>query len=155
MSSAETSIKGQSLALDIVGVWSLLSREDHTSDGRLLVDPALGENPLGILTYAPSHFAAQFMKRDRSDADGTATSQQGQNNTGAVGGYDAYFGTYRINEENGEVVHRLDGALTADNIGLEVTRNLQVKDDQLVIQLDTTSTQGEPVSRTLTWQRVG
>jgi hypothetical protein len=40
-----------------------------------------------------SHFAAQFMKRDRSDNPANEIFYSGQNNTSAVGGYDAYLGT--------------------------------------------------------------
>jgi hypothetical protein len=155
MESPKDSKPGRELALDIVGVWWLLSREDFAADGSGRIDLTLGADPLGILTYAPSHFAAQFMKRDRSNETGIETSVSGQNNTGAIGGYDAYFGTYEVDEFTGDVVHRLEGALTVDNVGIEVSRNVQVKDDRLVIQLDTTTTAGEPVTRTLTWQRIG
>jgi lipocalin-like protein len=155
MGTANMSGKGTELTTAIIGVWSLLSREDHTDDGRRVVDPSLGMNPLGILTYAPKHFAAQFMKRDRSGAENSSPDLQGENNTGAIGGYDAYFGTYRVFEETGEVLHHLQGALTVDNVGLEVSRKLEVIGDQLTIQLDTTSAKGIPISRVLTWQRVG
>jgi hypothetical protein len=30
-----------------------------------LIDSALGEDPLGVLCFAPGYFAAQFMKGDR------------------------------------------------------------------------------------------
>ena len=155
MVSAKTPENERDLATAIIGVWSLLSREDYTRDGRHVVDPALGKDPIGILTYAPSHFAAQFMKRERASEGGSEAGVQGQNNTSAVGGYDAFFGTYQVIKESGEVLHHLKGALTADNVGLEVSRKLQVVEDQLVIQLDTTSADGEPVLRTLKWLRVG
>lgn len=155
MSTAKVSDNEADLRTALIGVWSLLSREDHTSDGIRVIDPALGKDPLGILTYAPGHFAAQFMKRDRSGTENIATSPQGKNNTGAVDGYDAYFGTYQVFEDSGEVMHRLQGALTADNIGLEVARKLEVIGDQLTIQLDTTTGEGTPISRVLTWRRIG
>lgn len=155
MVSEKISENKRDLATAIIGVWSLLSREDYSRDGRRVVDPALGEDPIGILTYAPNHFAAQFMKRDRTSEGGSESGVQGQNNTSAVGGYDAYFGTYQVIEESGEVLHHLKGALTADNVGLKVSRSLQVIGDRLVIQLDTTSADGEPASRTLKWQRIG
>ena len=145
----------QELASNILGVWWLLSREDFTEDGRRVVDPTLGESPLGILTYAPDHFAAQFMKRDRSGTEFEMPGARGQNNTGAIGGYDAYFGTYKVDQETGDVLHRLEGALTRDNVGLEVLRKLSVEGDRLVIRLETTTTEGEPISRTLVWRRVG
>jgi len=75
-------------------------------------------------------------------------------NTGAVGGYDAYFGTYSVDDDTGEVLHRLEGALTAENVGVEVSRTLTVTGTNLVIQLETTTLDGEPVTRTLTWERV-
>jgi hypothetical protein len=155
MESSKNSKPSQSLAHELIGVWWLLSREDLAADGSRRIDPTLGANPLGILTFAPGRFAAQFMKRDRSDDTGVGSSARGQNNTGAIGGYDAYFGTYEVTASDGEVLHRLEGALSADNIGIEVSRKMQVDGDRLEIQLDTTTPDGEPVARTLTWQRIG
>ena len=106
-------------------------------------------------TYAPGHFAAQFMKRDRSNASVTATAATGANNTGAVGGYDAYFGTYAVDPGTGQVAHTLLGALTPGNVGMTVSRTLTVDGDRLEIRLDTTTPEGEPVTRTLVWKRIG
>ena len=53
---------------DFDGVWSPLSREDKAMDGSLRLDPTLGPDALGILTYANGRFAAQIMKRDRKSA---------------------------------------------------------------------------------------
>jgi len=139
---------------DFVGVWWLLSREDRARDGSVRIDPTLGPDAKGILTYANGRFAAQFMKRDRTTPTGAATVSSGQNNTVAVGGYDAYFGTYSVDRSTGEVLHRLEGALTPENVGIEVSRTLAVDGDTLVIQLQTTTLEGEPVTRTLTWERV-
>ena len=139
---------------DFVGVWWLLSREDRAKDGSIRIDPTLGPDAKGILTYANGRFAAQFMKRDRSEVMDADDLSSGHNNTGAIGGYDAYFGTYAIDAESGDVLHRLEGALTPENIGIEVLRTLTVNGNTLVIQLETTTPKGEPVTRTLTWERV-
>jgi hypothetical protein len=48
------------------------------------------------------------MKRDRTAAPTTGATA---NNTGAVAGYDAYFGTFAVRED-GLVEHRLLAALT-------------------------------------------
>lgn len=138
----------------MVGTWRLVSRIDRAADGTIRTDPALGSDPLGMLTYARDRFAAQFMKRDRSTTSGQHAAGSGKNNTSAVGGYDAYFGTYRVGE-NGLVVHRLEAALTPGNVGLEVARSLAVEDDALTIVLETATEQGEPVTRTLSWERIG
>ena len=49
----------------IVGIWELKSREDVDEAGATHSDPLLGRQALGILCFAPRHFSAQFMKRDR------------------------------------------------------------------------------------------
>jgi hypothetical protein len=136
------------------GVWGLLSREDYTQDGERRIDPVMGADPIGILAYAKDHFSAQFMKRERSSDAAPARVHSGQNNTVASGGYDAYFGTYKVNEQTGKVAHTLLGSVTPANVGITVSRDLRADDDQLIIQLETTTPDGEPITRTLTWKRI-
>ena len=148
-----------SLAIDVLeskiqGTWWLLSREDHTKDGQRRIDPILGSDPIAILVYANNYFAAQFMKKDRSADAINQTSAAGQNNTAAIGGYDAYFGTYQIDEKTNQVAHTLVGSINPSNIGMTVYRDLKIEDDKLIIKLDTTTYEGEPVVRTLTWKRI-
>ena len=57
------------LASRILGTWMLKSREDVDAGGQIVIDPFLGRDPIGILCFGPTHFAAQFMKRDRSDEE--------------------------------------------------------------------------------------
>src|SRR5215471_15391347 len=109
----------------IQGTWWLLSREDYTKDGQRRIDPVLGSDPIAILVYANNHFAAQFMKKDRSADALIQPTGAGQNNTAAIGGYDAYFGTYQIDEKTNRVAHTLVGSINPANIGLTVYRNLQ------------------------------
>lgn len=70
-------------------------------------------------------------------------------------GYDAYFGTYEIDDTAGTVTQRLLGALSAENVRMVLTRGMQAKDDRLTIRLRTTAAIGEPVTRTLVWKRIG
>jgi hypothetical protein len=142
------------LARDILGTWRLESRVDVNATGERRLDPGLGADPLGLLVYdAGGNFAAQFMRRDRSDPASPATAG-GANNTSAVGGYDAYFGTYEVDEANGTVTQTLLAALSPDNVGMVVTRRLEVDGDRLAIVLPTTRADGEQITRTLTWTRV-
>ncbi len=94
------------------------------------------------------------MKRDRSVpvADAPAAAL---NNSRAQGGYDAYFGTYSVDDAQGTVTQRLLGALSRENVGQVLTRAMTVQGDTLTIRLRTASAQGEPVTRTLQWRRVG
>jgi len=143
------------LSITLLGTWKLVSRIDVTQDGRRCIDPSLGEDPIAILYYDRSgNFAAQFMKRDRSGQVVDATSS-GQNNSRAQGGYDAYFGSYSIDDALGTVTQRLFGSLSNENVGMVLTRGMTVEGDKLTIQLQTTSALSEPVTRTLIWERVG
>jgi hypothetical protein len=143
------------LSAALPGTWELVSRVDVTDSGERRLDPSLGDDPIGILIYdRAGHFAAQFMKRDRSTPIVDARSGA-PNNSRAQGGYDAYFGTYTVDDKQGTVTQRLVGALSQENVGHVLTRAMTVDGNTLVIRLQTTSIQGEPVTRTLKWKRVG
>ena len=156
-----SSSPSEPLSKTLVGTWELLSRVDRTAAGERRVEPRLGEDPVALLYYDQSgHFAAQFMKRDRTAADPAAPEPAAAggnagalNNSRAQGGYDAYFGTYTVDDRGGTVTQRLLGALSAENVGLVLTRSMIVEGDTLTIALDTTAADGEPVTRTLAWRR--
>ena len=145
---------GYALASQLIGTWRLVSREDRTAAGERRIDPGLGADPVAILVYdVAGNFAAQFMKRDRSGADVAVAARAGVNNSAAVGGYDAYFGRYTVDEASSSVTQTLDGALSPGDVGKVVTREMHVDRDTLTIELATTSGDGEPVTRTLIWNR--
>jgi len=149
------------LAQAMVGIWRLQSREDYDGSGRRVIDPILGADPLGILSFSPTHFAAQFMRRDRG-AEGAGSGPAvaappavpASNNSVASNGYDAYFGTYEMDASAGLVTIRLEGAITPSNIGHTMTRELRVAGNRLFIRLDTNTPDGVPITRTLTFERV-
>lgn len=144
------------LSAALPGTWELLSRTDVNDAGEPRSEPSLGSDPIALLFYDRSgHFAAQFMKRDRTATAVVEAPTAGSNNTRAQGGYDAYFGTYAIDDAAGTVTQRLVGALSAESVGLEITREMKVDGDHLIISLRTTSITGEQVTRTLAWKRVG
>jgi lipocalin-like protein len=140
----------------LVGTWKLLSREDMTSDGERRSEPILGSDPIAYLMYdAAGNFAVQFMRRNRGSKEGDAEQLPlgVANNSGAVNGYDAYFGRYNV-AADGMVTQELVGALSPADVGKVVTRQCRVEDGKLVIELATMNG-GERVTRTLRWERVG
>jgi len=144
------------LSESLIGTWELVLREDHTASGERRIDPSLGDNPIALLVYdRTGHFAAQFMKRDRSAEPEAIAIIAAPNNTGARGGYDAYFGEYTVDDARGTVTQRLVGALSKENVGHVLTRGMIVKGDELTIRVDTATASGEPIIRTLKWRRVG
>ena len=143
------------LAHDLLGTWRLLSRIDRDASGEPVDEPTLGSDPVALLFFdGAGNFAAQFMKRDRSPAV-DAPAFTGKNNTAAIGGYDAYFGTYEADETSGDVRTRLVGALSTGHVGVAMTRNMRMEDGKLVIRLTTTTADDTSVHRTLTWERAG
>src|SRR5665213_1325985 len=116
----------KTLASQLIGTWQLLSREDRTAAGERRIDPGLGGDPVALLVYdAAGNFAAQFMKRDRSSDAVAVTGRAGVNNSSAVNGYDAYFGSYTVDEASGSVTQVLHGALSRGDVGKVVTREMQ------------------------------
>lgn len=158
-----------SLSTELPGTWRLESRIDVTKDGGRRPEPLLGEDPIAIVFFDRNgNFAAQFMKRDRSAlampaapaaggaaGTGVATGAAPRNNTQAQAGYDAYFGTYSVDEATGVTTHKIVASLSPASVGLVLQRSMEVQGDTLRIQLETTAVDGTPVVRTLTWKRVG
>src|SRR5262245_49401907 len=144
------------LSTTLPGTWRLISRIDRTASGAQIAEPSLGADPIALLIYdRGGHFAAQFMKRDRGAAPPAEPVSAGSNNSRAQGGYDAYFGTYTVDDVRNTVTQHLLGALSQENVGLTLTRGMRVQGRELIITLDTTSARGDKVTRTLTWERVG
>jgi Lipocalin-like domain len=143
------------LASEILGIWMLKSREDVDTEGQILIDPFLGRDPIGILCFGPGHFAAQFMKRDRSEEENVPQRVQAKNDTAAINGYDAYFGTYRVDETAGTLATHLKGSISPVNIGKTYIREVRVVNNELTIQLKTTSVDGTAITRTNTFSRIG
>ena len=145
------------LSTSLVGTWELLTRVDITGSGQRRIDPGLGADPIALLIYdRAGHFAAQFMKRDREpDRGPDLVPPAAANNSRARGGYDAYFGTYTTDDVHNTVTQTLSAALSPENVGQVLTRRMTVVGDELTIELQTSAFDGESVTRTLTWRRVG
>jgi len=144
------------LSETLIGTWELVSRIDTTMSGERRVEPALGDDPIALLIYdRAGHFAAQFMKRDRENSEPVVVAASGPNNSRAQGGYDAYFGTYAVDDGHGTVTQRLTASLSPENVGQALTREMVVAGDRLTISLETATADGEAVTRTLTWRRIG
>jgi hypothetical protein len=83
-----------------------------------------------------------------ADTKGTPDTAQ------TVLGYDAYFGTYTLNEKEGIVTHHLEAAIWPGDIGKNIERHFTISSDRLTIKFDTTTREGVKVTRTLVWERM-
>jgi hypothetical protein len=70
-------------------------------------------------------------------------------------GYDAYFGTYSIDENAGTLTTHLEGSISPANVGKIFVRDVRVVGNELIIQLNTTAVDGTAITRTNTFSRIG
>jgi len=145
----------------LIGSWSLASRVSTGPDGKVIPDTGLASTPAGILIYDRSgHVAAQLSRKNRtmgifSQECGEAAQIKGTSDTAqTVLGYDAYFGTYTIDEATSTVTHHLDFAIFPGDIGKDIKRSFTLNGDTLTIKFNTTTKDRVHVTRTLVWKRL-
>jgi Lipocalin-like domain len=145
----------------LVGSWSLTSRVSTLANGEVLPDRGLAATPKGLLIYdRTGHMAAQLSRQGRTvemiaEECNEAAKIRGTNDTvQTVLGYDAYFGTFTVNEKEGFVVHHVESALFPGDVGKDIKRNFVISGDKLTIKFNTTTADGTPVTRTLVWERM-
>jgi hypothetical protein len=161
LASKEQTTSVASVRAQLIGSWRLISRQSRRANGALEVDPGLSTVPLGVLIYDQSgHVAAQLSRRDRTvamvgeECEAAATTKGTSDTAQTILGYDAYFGTYTINEQAGTVTHHLEAALWPGDIGKDIVRHFTISGDHLTITFDTTTREGVKVTRILMWERM-
>jgi hypothetical protein len=136
----------------LAGSWSLVSRVSTLANGEVLPDRGLATTPKGLLIYdRTGHVAPQLSRQGRTvemigEECQEAAKIRGTNDTAqTVLGYDAYFGTFTVNEKEGFVVHHLESALFPGDMGKGIKRNFTISGDKLTIKFNTTTSDGMPV----------
>ncbi len=94
----------------------------------------------------------QMMRQGRAAAIGTPANPRGRANPRAVLGYDAYFGTYTVDERAGTITHHVEGSLFPEDLGNDWTRPFTLDGDTLTLRF-TSTTDGGDVTRTLVFRR--
>ncbi len=118
----------------IIGTWRLDSRSIRQADGSESFDPKYGAHPVGYISYdRTGHMSVQFMRPDRPKA--------------SLDGYEAYFGTYSVDEQKKTVTHRIEGHLLPDRVGQDLVRGVEIQGDELTLIIrNSTSAAGKPVT---------
>jgi hypothetical protein len=138
----------------MLGAWRLESRTVSKGGGETVRDPVLGATPAGRLFYdASGHISLQMMRQDRREAISAPSNAQEARNARIVLGYDSYFGTFRLNDAAGTVIHRVEGSLFPEDLGKDFERKLTVEGDRLTLGFTSKSPEGVDVTRTLVFQR--
>ncbi|MBV9573409.1 MAG: lipocalin-like domain-containing protein [Acidobacteriales bacterium] len=107
----------------LIGAWRLAWLEEQGTDGK-----TARVERTGTLLYTPDgHMSVQIMApKGQADAPSNPV-QYGE------GGYEAYFGTFEVNEEAKTVTHHVQGALVRSLIGKDLTRMYRMSGNQLVL----------------------
>jgi hypothetical protein len=155
LSLGDASAQGKAGARErILGAWQLESRTVRNASGETLVDPVLGQQPTGRLFYdASGHMALQMMRPERAQAISVPANPRDAKNPRVVLGYDAYFGTYRVNDADGTITHHVEGSLFPEDLGKDFTRGLTIDGDTLTLSFTSKSPEGSDVTRTLRFRR--
>jgi len=137
------------MANPLIGVWRLVTVEDHEPDGSVI--HPYGERALGFLIYHPEgYMSATVMAADRpllaNPSRPFALSPEDAITVLKTMG-SAYSGTYELRDES-TVVHHVEAALIPNIIGQDEVRPFELKGDRLYVY-----TLRPPLKTCAIWQR--
>ena len=117
----------------LLGMWKLVSCEARSSNGEVVYP--YGRDPFGMLIYdSRGNMSVLLMRRDRPKfASGDLLRGSQEEIKAAYEGFDAYCGTYEVNEEKGTVTHHVEGSKFPNWVGTDQVRFFECSGDQLLI----------------------
>ena len=95
-----------------------------------------GKKPFGILIYTPTgYISALLMNPDRDKfASNDLKAGTTEEIKRAYENFDAYCGTYTVDENKGTVTHHVKGAKFPNWVGTDQVRYFELKNDKLQIK---------------------
>jgi hypothetical protein len=117
----------------LVGAWKFLSMKAKRPNGELI--HPYGEDLYGMLVYTASgHMSFLGMRRGRpqfaSDDPFEGTPEEMQ---AAFEEFDAYCGTYNVDEEKGTVTHHVEGSRLPGWVGTDQVRHFRLSGKRLIL----------------------
>jgi hypothetical protein len=107
-----------------VGAWRLAWLEEPDADGKIHKADCTGQ----LVYTRDSHMSVQVMYRNPQTGGQVAPVQYAQ------GGYEASFGTYRINQNGRTFTFYVEGAMVRSLIGKDLPRAFELSDNQLIVK---------------------
>ena len=105
-----------------VGAWRLVSLEEPDEQGKIHKADCTG-----LLVYTrDGHMSVQVMYRNPESGGSSSPVQY------AKGGYEASFGTYRIDDAHAFTFH-VEGALVRTLVGKDLKRRYELSRNQLIV----------------------
>jgi Lipocalin-like domain len=107
-----------------IGAWRLAWLEEPGADGKIH-----RADCTGLLVYTrDGHMSVQVMYRNPQVVSGGGPVQYAQ------GGYEASFGTYKIDANAHTFKYHVDGALVRTLVGKDFTRVFELSGNQLIVK---------------------
>jgi hypothetical protein len=107
-----------------VGAWRLAQLETQGPDGKIHK-----ADSTGLLVFTrDGHMSVQVMERNPPAQTPTAPEQYSQ------GGYEASFGTYKIDESTHTFTYHVEGALVRTLVGKDLPRAFDLSGKQLIVK---------------------
>ena len=133
-----------------IGTWKLVSSEYRFADGE-----RLKLYDTGILMYdAQGNMSVQLMQHNRpAFAKSDRLSGTLEEIKTAFQGYQAYYGTYTIDEKQRTVTHHLQGSLLPNWVGVDQVRYFDLEGDRLTLRTPTLPLRDRDAVGYLVWQR--
>lgn len=140
-----------------IGVWKLISGESKDEVTGEILYP-WGRNPVGRLSYDEAgRVFAQLMNPGRRSVGGVANRGAAAAIAAAstddmremLTGFNAYFGTFEVDEPNRTVIHHLQSALIPSWVGSDQRRKYEFLGRDQLILLNSAS----QAAYRLVWQR--
>lgn len=137
-----------------VGDWRLVSFEARLSNGEA-IEP-YGKKPVGRISYnEDGRMSVQIMgEQHQPFAVADKARSTLEEAAAALKAYEAYFGTYEINESVGEVVHHVEGSLLPNWTGTEQHRFYKFVGNQLILSSDEVPYNGTTLVGVITWEKM-
>jgi hypothetical protein len=136
-----------------VGTWKLLEFEVHLPHGEARYP--WGKNPVGLLMYdAAGNMCGMLMRADRpAFAQGDLLRGNPEEVKSAFEGFQAYFGTYEVNDRERMVIHHVIGCSFPNWVGTDQIRFFEFSGKNLTLSTPPLSAAGMTVTMRLVWAR--
>jgi hypothetical protein len=138
---------------DLIGAWRLLSVEGRSAAGA--VHRFAGEDPVGLLIYDPAGYVAMaYMRPGRPKfAAGDPSGGTPEEIAAAFGGFDAYCGSYSVDEAAGVITHRVLASRFPNWEGTDQVRRVELDGDRLRLTTPPIFFHGTEWTVSVTWER--
>src|SRR5947209_7211969 len=109
----------------LIGAWQLAWIDEQAADGNI---KRITDRQGTLLYTRDGHMSVQIMLPSVQSAPGGNPVKYDQ------AGYEAYFGTYEVDEQAHTVTHHVRGSVVRALIGKDLTRVYRFSDGQLVLK---------------------